>query len=384
MSVNSLLSAASESLRVAKPYNNVYYDSSNTKKSMYNIERDNKQKIPFNSLNFGTTQIPFVIQNAQLLGPIIVSLTFPAGTLNPLPALNSLKKVSYQMGNSNIEDMYKGNLILSQLNQFNTLEKRQQYLANAGGAGGAIVASTTYYAVLSLPWSRMTRKLRCPIDTKMLSSNITIYIDLEDSANVYSSVSPPAALVNAYIQPTYWKFLNSNDNMKLIGYDMEKGEQIQHIYTYPIVYEKPFNKVVSTTGTFLFDISGFLPGNVNSISFYLVTTFPNSNRLSNIILTYNSDVLSRYDNNTYEEFNMIEKQTLDQYSVNSVVGYFYEIPLGQHNIFNNINPSDFEHGMALNSQTLQLQFDNSATGTLFYTINYRKVIAFDGLTANII
>lgn len=387
MSVNQLLSSATESISSGMMYNNLYYDSSNCKKSHYKVVRDNKYKLPFTTLTFGSTQIAFVIQNLNLMGALNLALTYGPGTLNPLPVLNTLAKISYQIGSSQVEDLYKNNNILDQMLQFYTNEKRSQYIANVGGNGGVISANTTYFATIDVPWSKMLRKMRLPVDTRMLSSNITIYIDLEIATNVYSSGTPPASLVSGYIQPEFLQFVNSSDNMKLIGYDVETRQQVQSIYAYPITYTKAFNKLISASGPQSIDITSFLPGMVGSIAFCFLPTGSSPGtytQLSDLLLTYNGDVLSRYDGLIYNQFNLVEKNTQDIFQLNSVNEYIYEIPLGQHNMYNNLTPASYEYSMSLNSQTLQLAFTCSAAGTIYYNIMYRKNIIFDGVTANIV
>lgn len=382
------MSSSSESLHKGHMRDNVYYDSSNTKKSMYRVERQAKLQIPFNSLNFGTTQIPFVIQNKDLVSHIVVAMQFAPGTLRPLPAENAIAQIQYQIGNSNQEQQYLNNAFLSKMTQFDSYEQRQFYLTNAGGNGGVIGANTWYYSVLNVPWSKLTRgkhgQKKLPIDTKLVASNLNIWLDLNDNTNVYSSGSPPAALVSAYIQPVYYTWVNPSDSLKLISVDMNTHQTVQNIYSYPIHYEKSFNFNISATGAQNITISGFLPGMITSISFYLLTsTFPITGALTNIQLQYNGDVLSRYDNSSYLEFNMVEKNTVDKFTVNSVDYFFYEIPFTQFNFYNNAD-NDYHYGPSYSSQNLQLLFNCAATGTLYLNVNYKKLLAFDGVTANII
>jgi hypothetical protein len=383
MSLNNLLASSSESLHRGALIDNVYYDGSNLMKSQYKVERDAKNKFPLSSLNFGTEQIVISIPNNHLMSHIVGSLTFPAGTLYPLPALKAIKKVTYQLGNSNDEELNMENILLSQMSQFDTHELRQYYLDQLGGAGGVIATATTYNVVINLPWSKMTRKKKLPIDTKLLSGNIIIKIDLASADAVYSSASPPSALTKAYLQPVFYKWINPNDSLKLIGVDMSTGNQISHIYAYPCHYEKGFKIANMSNGDNVVDIKNFLPGMIDSITFCVLTTFPNTNRLSNIKITYNADDLSVYGENIYEQMNIVEKNNVDQYTVNSVVSYFYEIPFSQFNFYNNMD-SDYHYSSAFNTQTLQLAFTTSATGTLVYNINYKKMLVFDGVTANIL
>lgn len=386
MNFNNLLNVAGNLLHMGEIKDNVYYDQSNYEKDQYQVERIAKQTIPFNTLTLGASNIAFNINNAYLVDRVVgmVSLHGVTGVTERLPAERIIKKVRYQIGNSNQEEQSREHALLSKMSQCDSLEKRDSYILNAEFGGVSITTSAVkYYFVLNLPWSKLTRRKKLPIDMRLLTQNMIIYIDLAPATEIYSSGgSGVTTLADGYLQPIYHKMVDNNEGKKLIAINQE-GQTVPQIYAYPIIYEKNYSQVISSTGAQSIKLDSFISGRLYSISFFFINAWPKGEKLTDISLTYNADILSRYDGDSYDQIANMEKNCPDQYTVNSVKSYIYEIPLGQDHVYNK-NEDAYKYGPNFLSQTLFLNFTNSATGTLYWIYNYQKFIAFDGLTANII
>lgn len=393
MDMQNIQNEVQQVLHNGRPYNNVYYDSSNYKADKYDIGRMYKHYISNSAINFESTDVTFPINSGNLLvDHIIAEVKINASgstqaVLNRLPCRQALNKIKFQIGQSNQEVQDKYHSWLSQMNQCATKEQRDRIVANEEIESLTIAAGSnaTYYSILNLPWSKVTRDIKRPVDMQMLQNNMLIQFDLGTNAQIYSQGGSGITALNSLrIFPLYKRFINPNESMKLVSMNQSTGILESKIYSYPINYEKAYTETISSTGAQSVDLKSFIPGRINSILVALFTSEANmtAEQLTAISLTWNADVQSQFDGKIYGQVCNAEKKIEDIYTINSVNSYFYEIPLSQYAV--NMKVDDYKYAPNFLNQTLKLNFTNSSTGTLKIIYNYSKFLVFDGVTANIV
>ncbi len=414
-------------ISAGEPVSNVYYDHKSTHlaKLADDVLTNNRFTQTFSSMQFGAQGISLLIPNDQLVGDTIIALRFAGAgdtTTNrlglvPVAAYAAIKQIEYQIGgsvvyqNSGIQHMF------AVLADCESMEKRDEVIALAGGAGFKAVgfaSDTTFYAHIKVPWSNIDgiHNLKNPLDSKLVQQPLRVNIYLQPANYVYytaaGTVTSPTALVDAYFQVHQFSFLDSRHNLKLKYETMENGQLVvkNDFYSYPFSFYQDFqtsNFAGSVVGNAPLQIplTGFRSGNLLAIRFMLFNqstapplTFPadgNTNILRcedplNVSLFFNGLEIfrSRYDS---WKMSNLECQFLPNFGRMDPNGtskwYWVEMPLSQYS--SEVIGAAYQKGLNVSSQTLILQLNTLLANnyTILGSYIYHSDVVMDGSTAEI-
>jgi hypothetical protein len=318
---------------------------------------------PFQSLSFGAQGILLTINNVANLSDTWLDLTFAAGTLRPLAAFNTIQRLDFQVGGSQVITVQGSDLMTFILDQAENGTKRTEIQALAGGDGGAIVANTTYYMPLALPWSNI-RALsvdKLPFPADLLSGPVKIFVYLNAAANVYSSASPPSALVSASLHMRVCDMSNQSDKMVL------QNEILNYPYAYLQSFvSSPVTPASTTTNNTIY-MNGFRSGNlvgilIRSIDVANIPTDPYKfNTLKEVKILLNGTILFQFDSDNYKIANLYHNSEPCKITVNGVSYYYIHINFSSTAIKNKSFGLNYMHGIDFTNQLVQLDFQSSST-----------------------
>jgi len=334
------------------------------------VEKDKRKALyynrfiqPFTSLSFGAQGILIQINNAQSLSDTWLDLTFGAGTLRAMPAFNAIQRIDYQFAGSQLITVQGSDYMLFCLDQAENGTKRQEIINLAGGNGGVIAANTTYYAPLMLPWSNIRALAvdKFPFPADLLSGPVKLFIYLNSSSNVYSSVSPPASLIGAEYHMRVCDLQDQDQKLKL------GSEILNYPYTYLQSFvSTPVTPATTSTVNTVY-LSGFRSGNLvgvllrsidvanQSISPYLFNT------LSDVKMLLNGQVLMQFNYQDYKTANLFHNSEPCKLTIGGTDYYYIHVNFSSTAIKNKSFGVEFMGGIDFTNQLVQLDFTSAST-----------------------
>lgn len=387
----------------------LYYSDRNVDKQREDVVFDNKFVQPFNSLNFGAQGLALVIPNDKFVSEVIVSMKFPGGAnlaVTPAVAYDAIQAVEWQVFGSTVYRKEGVQHMLETLNNCESNEKKDEIIQLAGGAGGAIAADAWYHAHISVPWSNIRAIMRKkPIDSTLGTQPIRIVLYLRNNTDLYYATTGtptiPTALVAGQFQIRQGQCMDRQHHLQLRT--LEQGasgmEMKQNYYSYPFSFYQSFISPAFTGATsspVTVNLTGFRKGELRSIIFGLykstelvspATSARNIVKTSepgNLELLFNGNQLYRAIADSWKLLHLEEDRIPNwmRTTVGSATRYYWlEMPMSQ--ALPKASGDDYQSGIDLSNQTLQLNLTTPDTGTYYvYAIYvYNSTLLFDGQNA---
>lgn len=320
-------------------YNDLYYSAANSSVSLVETTFNWQNKISLPSLAFGSSS-QINIPTDQFIQEIILHLRLPATVANQglceAWGYACLSSISWILGASNSTQItLQGDSILQTiLAQCTTDEKRLFVMQLAGLAAAGVPASpavpfltpaqddVTYYdayVTIPLPFSTACDKL--PMDSTLLSNNISIIFNFAQASAIYggSGTPVPTQFTVAEVMMRQGKLSNQAASLR--------QEMIAHpdlLYTYPFIHSSSFVSAafdgVRESGGFRacdVQLNSFANADLLGITFWVVredakvgtaSTIPNpyvTDDISNVLVTFNGQTLFDYPGKAYKLTNMM-------------------------------------------------------------------------------
>lgn len=387
-------------------YNDLYYSMANSSVSLLECTFGYQNIITLPSLQFGSSsQINIPID--QFIGEIILHLRLPNlqanETLCRAWGYAMLQSIGYTFGNSNsTQIVLQGQSILqSIISQISDPMKRleamrlagEEHLAPLIAQPGEDTPTVDAYLVIPLPFSTMCDKL--PVDSTMLSTNITININFnQNPTTIYGgSATHPTSFLRAEVMLRQGKL--SNQAASIRGKMLAEPELS---YAYPFIHTQYFQSSLfqgkresdGYQGCSV-DLNAFPNADLVGISFFVVKDTDvnptggnspnpfNADDISNVLVTFNGSTLFNLPAKSYKLTNMALGEQSASYYGNSIIAAgtanpFISYPKDCYMVYLDFARarsmcmhSHFFNTFRLPNQVLRIQFNT----TLGSSTNYR-------------
>ena len=325
----------------ASVFENVYQETSNTRKSRTPVVNSQVVKDVFNSSNIqggGYTSIDLV--QGPLLSHAMVCLKFSMAEMNAL--VTAGKRVylrpgwgyrcinNYQIltgGNTQLR-VYGRQLQTKVWEDCETKEKRDAVMTLGGPEynGSLLTEDLVAYVHIYLPWSNISASKYLPYDSGILTKPIRLQFEFASNLQIFSFAQadyaaiypllPTAFLENYFMTQTALMALGPGESIR-----PAVGPNGQSQYNYGWIYPSPFTSeqftgVPASSGALQsVRLQDFQNGNVQSITLYLerltlgatgadipISQCPNSEivyeDITNVTITYGGQVVYRADDAT--------------------------------------------------------------------------------------
>jgi hypothetical protein len=318
-----------------------YFGESNLKKQAYATTVNTRFVQNFTNLGAGSSQ--FVISPQGGVSDIILQFTTAAGTYTGL-SLNQgwgyalINRVSVRYGSSaqyffSGTQVFLQNLIDSEVN-----EKVLQVGALGGAAAtGSAIPGKSAYVYLKLPHNSIRADGKpLPFPSDLLVQPIVVTVELLAANSILIAqtgtlANAPSALAVAQMQVKQEMLTDSSDLLA------RRVDMNSHAYTFPLMYFcQQEVQVPIPTGSYAqsVNLTGFRAGEVKSIVLWLTPSSATFNentpgsggynpllwpQMSQIVLTYNGEVFSRFDTASAALWNLASDQKSSTYTGNYYV-----------------------------------------------------------------
>jgi len=322
---SDLTESVQASIRPGDMVDTFYYGETNIQKQAYPCIMNNRFVQNFTNLGQGSSQ--FVISPQQGVSDIVVQLTMPTIATTTGLALNEgwgyglINRVSVRYGSS-AQYFWSGQQLLLQ----NMLDAENNSKVDALLSQGGNAVSTTgcsnaqAYVYLKLPHNSCRAEGKpLPFSSDLLVQPIVITIEMFAASAVFivqaggSIATAPAALASAQLQVRQEMLTDTSDLLA------RRVDMNSHAYTFPLPYfcqQETLVQLQSTASSQSVNLTGFRAGEVRNIVMWLTLNSeqtPGSGSfapakwypLSQVQLTYNGEIFSRYDVGSGALWNLI-------------------------------------------------------------------------------
>lgn len=406
----------------------VYYDDLNSHKSSEDIIYDNRFVQQLNTLSIGAQGVQVIIPNEKIVGECILALQFQGFGdtvtnklgLVPLPAYAVIDAIEWAIAGSTVYRESGLQHMINVLADCETLEKRDEVVRLAGGNGSsAFTASTTYYAHLNVPWSKINNVSlnKFGIDSKLVNQPLRILLYFKQPTAVYynngGTVTIPTSFGNAYVQIRQGDFKDERHHLNLRPMVAQADGRIvqeQKYYFYPFQFHQSYNSQIfqgsiAPSVPAQIPLTAFRRGNLEIIRLSLFNLNPSgvatSSALANpatvstnyiassdpysLQLFFNGIQIYRSDADSWKMLS-IENEVSVSYIRSQVPGtsyYYIDIPFSR--LLPKFQKEMWEQGYDFSNQTLQLQMNTPTTDNyqVIATYIYHAHIMFDGVSAEV-
>jgi hypothetical protein len=339
-----------------------YYGETNLEKQAYPCITNTRFVQQFTNLGAGSSQ--FVISPNQGVSDIILQMTFPTVATDTNLALpvgwgyNLVSRVSVRYGSS-AQYFWSGQqMLVSNLYDAENGPKRDQLLQLGGNQaiGSVAMSGAVANVYLKLPHNSCRAAGKpLPFPSDLLVQPIVITVELINpqsvvvigTGGVIGNV--PSQLAAGQLQVKQEMLTDSSDLLA------RRVDMNQNAYTFPLMYfaQQEVQVPLVSGGAAPFaqsvNLTGFRAGEVRSILLWLTTTANPTNQgpawanLSDVTLTYNGEVFSRFDGNSNQLWALVgdEKSasvasaalsTAAPPASTATVAYWTELPFSQINM----------------------------------------------------
>jgi hypothetical protein len=286
---------------------NVYQETSNTRKSRTPVVNSQVVKDLFTSMNInGNSQTTIDLPQGPLLSHALVALEFSAATLNAIAASTKAAYLSPAWGYDCIDyiqiktggntqlRVYGRQLKIKALEDCETKEKRDALLALGGKEWlGGNVGTKNYiaYVHVYLPWSNISASKYLPYDSGILTKPISLQFQFNSNLKIFSFSQVDASLIiptlptqfdQAYfmIQTALMALGPAESIRPAVGPNGEAQYNYGWIYPSPFTSEQ-FQGVPQSSNTRkLIRLQDFQNGNIQSMTIYLERVSTGGNVIS--------------------------------------------------------------------------------------------------------
>ena len=399
---SELTESVQQSIRPGEMCDVYYAGETNTTKQAYPCIVNTRFVQQLTSLGAGSSQ--FVISPNQGISDIVLQLTFPAPTTADanlaLPlgwGYNMINRLSVRYGSSAQYFWTGQQMLLANLSEAENATKRDQILQQGGqnAIGSAAMSGQNAYVYLKLPHNSCRASGKpLPFPSDLLVQPIVITLELFAPQSVIfvgttgNANNFPASLAAGQLQVKQEMLTDSSDLLA------RRVDMNQSAYTLPLLHfaQQEVQVPLVSGGAAPYaqscNLTGFRAGEVKSILLWLTPTtvvpgqalnWPN---MSQITLTYNGEVFSRFDAQSNQLWNLIsdEKSSSVTTQVLTVaapptaaasVGYWTELPFSQVNVAWD-RESKLMHGKPILNAVVNLTFNcpDASAYTLHAVYNY--------------
>lgn len=306
-----LSESVQQSIRPGEMVDTYYYGDTNLQKQAYPCVTNTKFVQQFTNLGAGSSQ--FVISPNQGVSDIVIELVMGTmvGSTTGLALPNGwgyelLNRVSVRYGSS-AQYFWSGQqLLLENLYDCETGTKRDEVLALGGNfTVGAAMSGARAYLYLKLPHNSIRAEGKpLPFPSDLLVQPIVITVELFAPSVAFfvgtggSIASAPAQLASAQLQVKQEVMSDSADLLA------RRVDMNSHAYTFPLMYfaQQEVQIRCPGGGAQSVNLTGFRAGEVRSVLLWLTRDNQTQTNLwspiTNVVLTYNGEIFSRFDNNS--------------------------------------------------------------------------------------
>ena len=380
----------------------IYYDQDVSLRPKCPVVRNTRFQQNFSSLNLpssNTLQIP----NISILDTMVYRVVLGPLTDVCLPlgwGYLLVNRVDVRYGASTVLTFNKNQILADLLLKADSKEKQDYLLRLGGDEISATTASDSeavcFLNVLTSRIRQATAKL--PYDSNLLSQpvQITVYFDAVSSI-CGGTGTAPTSMVDGSFACSQLDFKNMMDSLK--G-EMTADPMVEynHFLVYRQDVSQQFTGSNNANSPVNLTLTGFRWGTLLSVSFVVVqngninTSSPNAKnpflceRLSNINLVYNGQVLHRSLGHTEELFQMANRELPPIVSYSTLSGsaspftstatniYIYKLDLSQ--FASEISEGHLQSGINIGSNVMNLQFNTETNNTysIFLGYDYNSAI----------
>jgi len=406
----------------------VYYDDLNSHKSSEDIIYDNRFVQQLNSLTIGAQGVQIIIPNEKIVDECILALQFTGFGdtvtnklgLVPVPAYAVIDAIEWAIAGSTVYRESGLQHMINVLADCETLEKRDELIRLAGGNGsGAFTASTTYYAHLNLPWSKINNVglNKFGIDSRLVSQPLRILLYFKQPTAVYynngGTVTIPTSFGNAFVQARQGEFKDTRHHLNLRPMVVQADGRVvqeQKYYFYPFQFNQSYNSQIfqgsiAPSTPAQIPLTAFRKGNLEQIRISLYNLNPSGVSSNSVLanpatsstnyvassdpyslqLFFNGIQIYRSDADSFKMLSL-ENDITVPWARTQVPGtsyYWVDIPFSR--LLSKEAREMWEQGYDFSNQTLQLQLNTPTTDNyqVVATYIYHAHIMFDGVSAEV-
>ena len=338
---NDLTESVQASIRPGEMVDMMYPGETNILKEAYPAVVNTRFVQAFTNTGAGSSQ--FIISPGAGVSDIILQMTTPAGTYTNTALTDGwgytlINRVSVRYGSS-AQYFFSGPQVFLQ----NVLDaenngKVDQLLkiggtAVAQGVSGGNLANNTAFVYLKLPHNSCRASGKpLPFPSDLLVQPIVITVELLALNSILinlaagnPNLAAPAALAAAQLQVKQEVLTDTSDQLA------RRVDMNSHALTFPLPYfcQQETQVAISGTGQQVINLTGFRAGEVKQIVLWFTPTTlggagnaqtPGSGNyqplnwsaMTDIQLLYNGEVFSRFDNASYQLWNVVEDQKVSQ------------------------------------------------------------------------
>jgi hypothetical protein len=398
---NDLTESVQASIRPGEMVDMMYPGETNILKEAYPAVVNTRFVQAFTNAGAGSSQ--FIISPGAGVSDIILQMTTAAGTYTNTALTDGwgytlINRVSVRYGSS-AQYFFSGPQVFLQ----NVLDAENNgkvdQLLKIGGttALGAACAGATAFVYLKLPHNSCRASGKpLPFPSDLLVQPIVITVELLalnsiliNTAAGNPASSSPTALASAQLQVKQEVLTDTSDQMA------RRVDMNSHALTFPLPYfcQQETQVAIAGTGAQVVNLTGFRAGEVKQIVLWFTPTTlggaanaqtPGSGNyqplnwsgMTDIQLLYNGEVFSRFDNASYQLWNVVEDQKVSQvgnYTNFSAVNVSTaSAPIATQYVkcdFAQVSmPSERQsvlvHGKPVLNSVVSLQFSTAVAGTL--------------------
>jgi len=398
---SDLTESVQASIRPGEMKDVYYYGETNLSKQAYPTVVNERFVQQFTNLGAGSSQ--FVISPQGGVSDIICQFATPASAggnytnlaLSQGWGYSLINRLSVRYGSS-AQYFWSGpQMFLQNLLDAENTTKANTLAALGGNAvAGASCGNALAYVYLKLPHNSIRADGKpLPFPSDLLVQPIVVTVELLSLQSIMivqtSGVitTAPLALASAQLQVKQEMLTDSSDLLA------RRVDMNSHAYTYPLLYfcqqETQVPIPSSASATQSVNLTGFRAGEVKNIVLWLTPTAngvgtPGSGYydplswqlMSNIQLTYNGEIFSRFDAGSSQLWALTTDQKQASFSqvnytpaaaagtVATVTSYWHECPFAQVALPYD-RCAELTHGKPILNAVVQLQFDTPATGTAY-------------------
>lgn len=214
-------------------------------------------------------------------------------------AHNMLKVVEWNIGSTDRIRRLRENIVMEQLLQCESEEKRDKMLALSGRGGALSVANHKFYACLPVPWNSMNSQHKAkPFPVYLLQKeNLRLDITLSNASEVFSSNSANVTLNSVKVYFEVGK-LKSQENYLMPS----SGNPVTYPFLLP--YDQVFTLSANQTEV---DLTGLRSAEVSDILLQITADgiFNNGKQIKNIKLTLSGQEIWNARNDGQEMWDLL-------------------------------------------------------------------------------
>lgn len=322
----------------------------------------------FNTLNWGGVVNLQFNNDATLIGDCMLEMTFPAGTIRNLPMVRAIQRIEVIVAGAQPYSLNSNDIWNYLVDSCQSKEQKEQLVEQAGGAGGVLASSATYYLPIGhLPWSKFGVANKIPFDQSLVG-NIKMYIYLSPQANVYSANGGNLDSGKLYVRQAVLQ--NPEDKLHL-----KENEALAFPFPFLQSFVSPTFTPASTTAVQNQYLLGFRNGQCTGILLRLVeasTQFTSSvlATMSNIVVSLNGQILYKYDNNADRMLSLFNNRCATNYAISGTNYWYVNIPISQTPMKNRDFGLEHQGGLNLANQQVLVQFTSSSTNACILEATY--------------